>query len=336
MPAKLTRWLSPALSFAACAAFTAPVAAQEKAPSAKLEEVIVLTPAPPTLPAFAPWVIAESRGYYADEGLKVKLMAANGGAVQVAKQVGAGLAIAGSSVGDSPLFLRPNGVPVKVVAVLGGHSLLQVAIRADNDEVQTPADLKNKTITAGSYTDSVYYNFLGMMAKYGVKKNDMNIQAAGPNGVWKLFASGSADAMISTPDWTAAAIEAGVKTKVFYAEDYFPGLAQAIVASDEMIEKRPDLIKKTVSATLRAMKDIMDDPAALTKEFMEIVPSYQGRENYVSTVISAYAEKVYPGQETLGKMDAARLKRLQDFYVSEGLLDKAVPLSDVYTNQFVE
>ncbi len=324
-----------ALVFAATSTFAATAMADER-PAQKLEEVMVLTPAPPTLPAFAPWVIAQSRGYYAEQGLKVNLMAANGGAVQVAKQVGAGIAIAGSSVGDAPMFLRPHGVPIKVVAVLGGRSLLQVVVSANNKSIKSPADLKGKTITAGSYTDSVYYNFLGMMAKYGIKKTDMNVQAAGPNGVWKLFASGSADAMISTPDWTAAAVEAGTKVKIFYAEDYFPSLAQAIVASDEMIQKRPDLIRKIVSATLHAMKDIMDDPDGLAKEFVKVVPGYEGKEDYVSKIINAYARDVYPGQKVLGKMDVKRLRQLQDFYVSEGLLEKRVPLDEVYTNQFVE
>ncbi|TFL15680.1 ABC transporter substrate-binding protein [Pusillimonas caeni] len=325
-----------AIALLTAAALTVPLTAGAEETSGAVEEVMVLTPAPPTLPAFAPWVIAQSRGYYADEGLKVNLMAANGGAVQVAKQVGAGIAIAGSSVGDAPLFLRANGVPIKVVAMLGGRSLMRVVVSADNEAIQTPKDLKGKTITTSSYTDSVYYNFLGMMAQYGVKKGDMNIQAAGPNGIWKLFSTGDADAMIAVPDSMASAVEAGANVKVFYAEDYFPGLAQAIVASDQVIKDRPDLVKKIVSATLRAMKDIMDDPEALAKEFIQVVPSYVGRESYVSEVIMAYAKNVYPGQQVLGQMDEERLRALQDFYLKEGLLEKRMPLSDVYTNQFVE
>ena len=36
------------------------------------EEVTYLLPAPATLPAFAPWMIAQQQGYYADENIKVK------------------------------------------------------------------------------------------------------------------------------------------------------------------------------------------------------------------------------------------------------------------------
>ena len=54
-----------------------------------LEEVTFLLPAPEAQVAFAPWMLARSRGYYAAEGLKVTFQPGRGG-VDVAKQVGAG------------------------------------------------------------------------------------------------------------------------------------------------------------------------------------------------------------------------------------------------------
>jgi ABC-type nitrate/sulfonate/bicarbonate transport system substrate-binding protein len=84
---------------------------------AQAEDVTYLLPAPPFLPAFAPWMLAKARGYYKDEGLNVKFQTARGG-VDVAKQVGAGNAVIGGGLGDTPVIVRPNGIPVKAVAVL--------------------------------------------------------------------------------------------------------------------------------------------------------------------------------------------------------------------------
>ena len=88
----------------------------------KLEDVNYLLPAPPTLPAFAPWVLAQQRGYYAREGLKVSFLVAKGG-VDVAKQVGAGNAPIGGGIGDTPIIVRAQGVPVKAVALIGGREI---------------------------------------------------------------------------------------------------------------------------------------------------------------------------------------------------------------------
>ena len=66
---------------------------------APLQDVLYLLPAPASLPAFAPWMIAKQRGYFAAEGLNVTFQVARGG-VDVAKQVGAGNAVVGGAIGD--------------------------------------------------------------------------------------------------------------------------------------------------------------------------------------------------------------------------------------------
>ena len=93
--------------------------------SAELQEITYLLPAPSNLPAFGPWMIAQAKGYYAQEGLSVKFVTGRGG-VDVAKQVGAGNAVIGGAIGDTPIIARAQGIPVKAVAVLGAGSLMQL------------------------------------------------------------------------------------------------------------------------------------------------------------------------------------------------------------------
>ncbi|MBN8840350.1 MAG: efflux RND transporter permease subunit, partial [Sphingomonadales bacterium] len=151
-------------------------------------------PAPPSLPAFAPWMIAQQKGYYAQEGLKINFVVGKGGA-DVAKQVGAGNAPLGGGVGDTPIIVRPNGVPVKAVAVLGGASLMHLAINRAAAPGGIP-DLKAKTIGAMSYADTTYYALLGMLRANGVAKSAVDIQASGPS-VWQLFAEQKIPALAS-------------------------------------------------------------------------------------------------------------------------------------------
>ena len=53
-------------------------------------------------------------------------------------------------------------------------------------------------------------------------------------------------------------------------------------------------------------------------------------------VFDLYNKYVYADQKVLGQMNRERLGQVQDFYVSEGIVSKAAPLDDLYTNQFVE
>src|SRR4051794_24727831 len=76
------------------------------------DQMTYLFPAPPILPAFGPIQLAKGKGYFAAENLEVGYAVARGG-VDVAKQVGAGNAPLGGTLGDAPILVRANGVPVK-------------------------------------------------------------------------------------------------------------------------------------------------------------------------------------------------------------------------------
>jgi NitT/TauT family transport system substrate-binding protein len=299
-----------------------------------LETIDYLFPAPAQQIAFAPWIIAQQRGYYAQEGLKLNFLSGRGG-IDAAKQIGAGNAIIGHSFGDTPIIARSMGIPVKSVALLGGRSMMQVVVRADS-AIKAPKDLKGKTITAMSYSDANFYALLGVLASAGLTKNDVNAQAVGPAGVWQLFAAGKSDAMTGVPEWIAEAKATGMKLRIMPAYDYFGSMAQAILASDETIQKRPELVRKVVKATLHGLRDVMSDPKSAARDYVAAMPIYAGREAFVEEVFSLYNQYVYPDQKVMGMMDPARLTALQNFYVKEGIVRTATPVADLYTNQFVQ
>jgi len=113
-------------------------------------------------------------------------------------------------------------------------------------------------------------------------------------------------------------------------------MSQAILASDEMISKRPDLIGKLVRATLKGMQDIMKDPKRAARDYVNAMPQHKGKEAYIEEVFGLYNTYVYPGQKQLGAMDPDRLAAVQKFYVKEGIVAKESPLAELYTNQFVQ
>lgn len=316
-----------ALRAAACAVALACTAVR-----AAPEEITYLLPAPPNSPAFGPWMIAQQSGYYADENLKVTFVAGKGG-VDVAKQIGAGNAVIGGAIGDTPIIVRANGVPVKAVAVLGAGSLTQLAVH-DAGPIKATKDLKGKTITVMAYTDTTYYALLGSLRKAGLGKDDVSAQAAGPAGVWQLFAANKAEAMAGVPDWVVNAEDAGAKLRLLPAGEGFQSMAQAILASDDTIKNKPELVKRLVRATLRGMQAIIDDPRAAAVTYAKAVPIYQGKEASLERIFAMYRDRVYSGQKVLGQIDPKRLEAVEKFYVSEGIVGKATPVAELYTNQF--
>lgn len=300
----------------------------------KVEEITYLLPAPAFLPAFAPWMLAQQRGYFAQEGLKVKFVTAKGG-VDCAVQVGAGNAPIGGAIGDTPIIARAQGVPIKAVALLGGRALAHLAVH-EGKGINGPKDLKGRTVSVMAYQDTTYYVLLGMLAAAGLTKNDVDAQAAGPAGVWQLFAAGKTDAMSAVPEWIANARGAGAKVKVYESDETFNSMAQVIIASEKTIKEQPELVRKVVRATLKGLKDIMQNPNGAIADYIAAVPQYKGREAYVEEVFGLYNKLVYPGQKKLGVIDESRLAALQKFYVQQNIVRQETPLKDLYTNEFVQ
>lgn len=305
-----------------------PAAAQQ------LEKVIYLFPAPPVLPAFGPIRLAQGKGYFKEAGLDVEFQVGRGG-VDVAKQVGAGNAPLGGIVADGPIMVRGNGVPVKIVAVFGGKGFMQLVVREDSG-IEKPADLKGKTITTMSYQDTTFYALLGLMASAGLTQNDVNVQQVGPTGVWQFVAEGKSQGMAGVPDWIPPITATGVKVRVIPTEEFFPHMAQGIAVSDQVIKERPQMVQKFVTAAMRGMKDIMDDPDKSADEFVQFVPEWKGKEGGVKFAFQMYAKSVYPGQAKLGEVNADRLAKLQDFYLEKGFIQKKTPVNELYTNEFIK
>ena len=298
------------------------------------EEITYLFPAPPILPAFGPIRLAQGKGYFKQAGLTVNFATGRGG-VDVAKQVGAGNAPIGGIVADAPIVVRQNGVPVKIVCLFGGKGFMQLVVRADSG-IAKPADLKGKTITVMSYQDTTFYALLGLLASVGLSKDDVDIQSAGPVGVWQMVATGKSVGMAGVPDWIPPVEAAGVKVNVLPTDEFFPHMAQAVDASEQIIKDKPDMVRAFVKAALHGMKDIMDDPNAAAVDFVKFVPEWNGKEDQVKEAFAYYDKLIYPGQKQLGEVDSERVARLQDFYLAKGIIEKKSPVDDLYTNQFIK
>jgi NitT/TauT family transport system substrate-binding protein len=212
---------------------------------------------------------------------------------------------------------------------------MQLVVREDSG-IEKPADLKGKTITVMSFQDTTFYALLGLLASAGLTQDDVNIQAVGPTGVWEFVATGKSVGMAGVPDWIPPVQAAGVKVKVIPTDEFFPHMAQAIAVSDKVIKERPEMVQKFVTAALRGMKDIMDDPNKAADDFVTFVPEWKGKEGAVKAAFNYYARLVYVGQNRLGEINVERLTTLQDFYLAKGIIQKKTPVEELYTNQFIK
>jgi NitT/TauT family transport system substrate-binding protein len=295
--------------------------------------VTYLLPAAIDQPAFAPWIIAKQLRYYTDAGYDVAFAPARGG-IDVARQIGIGRAAIGGALGDTPIIVRGAGVRVKAIAVLGGGSLTTIVAGRDRG-IHALRDLRGRHVLVLSLEDTTYHVLLGALAAVGLRDRDVRIEAAGPETIVQRVVAGSADACACVPDWQVAIRNAQPGAVVLPTNEVFPSMAQAILASDRAIATQPEMLHAVVAATLRGMRFIMDDPHKAADVYEQAMPGMRGRRNVLEQIFRAYIEQTYSGQATAGLIDAWRLDALQNFYRLQGFIQHAVPVAELYTNEFV-
>ena len=302
---------------------------------AATEEITYLFPAPSFLPAFMPFHIAVKRGYFAANNVAVTFQTGHGGA-DVAQQVGAGNVALGGGLGETSMIVRPNGLPVRAVAQLGSHPLFKLVTRQDSN-VKSFGDLRGKKLGVIGYQDTGYYALLAVIAANGLKKTDLEIQAVGPAGVTQLMIAKSLDGIMATPEWAITIETGGVPLDYHDIEKVFPAMAQAILTSDKMIKERPAAVGGFVKSIMQAVRDCIADPAAASRDFVAAVPQQAGKEAEMERILRRYVTEIYATTpaSALGTFDPARLKTVQKFYVENNIIQSAVPVEDLYTNQFV-
>ncbi len=294
-----------------------------------------LFPAPDFLPAFAPFQLALGKGYYAEEGLDVTFQVGQGGA-DVATQVAVGNAQLGGGMGDTALIVRANGLAIRGVALLGGQGITHVAWRNDRD-INGIADLRGRSIGVIGFQDTTFYNLLAVLATETINRSDADIQALGPAGIIQNMIGGSIDAMSGVPEWIVAIQDAGVPLTVTPAREFFPSQAQAIIASDAFIAENPEAVAGFVRATLRAVRDIVADPAQAAHDYVGFLPRHAENVGQIERIMQMYVSNVYAqdGDRPLGAFDPAQLQTAEDFYVANELVTARVEVADAYTNQFI-
>ena len=322
------------LSRRALGALVAGATAMSVGAASAAEKITYLFPAPDFLPAFAPFHLARAKGYYQAEDLDVTFQVGKGGA-DVSKQVALGNAEIGGATVDTVMVVRANGLPVKAVGQLGNGALYQIVVRKDAN-VKTLGDLKGKKVGVLGFQDNGFYNLQGALATVGLTRDDVSIQAVGPAGVVQLMISGDLQAISAVPELTAAIEAAGVPVDVYLITQFFPGMAQAVVVSEDTIKKRPDAIRKFVRATLKAVRDIEADPEGMAKAYTAAVTQHAGKETSITDIFKRYGRLVYRSKDAeLGTFDKARVQTMADFYVKAGILPQAAKAEDMFTNEFI-
>lgn len=271
-------------------------------------------------PDHGPLIIAEEKGYFAEQGLEVEIVAPADPA-DPPKLVAAGEADLAISYQPQLHLQVHEGLPLIRVGTLVATPLNCLLVLADGP-IKTPADLKGGKV--GYSVAGVEEALLGaVLGKYGLTLPDVELV----NVNWSLspaIMSGQVDAVIGAFrnfELNQMDIE-GVKGKCFYLEE------EGLPAYDELIyvaktdTMDADKIARFLAATELATQYIINHPVESWEIFAGTAPELQDELNKRAWVDTLPRFALRPAA-----VDAGRYERFEAFLKDSGLVPSINPVS---------
>jgi NitT/TauT family transport system substrate-binding protein len=277
---------------------------------------------------------ALDKGFYRDAGLDVKIVRGQG-SVDAIRQVGAGNATFGFADAGSLVLARANDrIPVRLVAIVYGKPPQAIFCREDAG-LKKPADLEGAAI-ANPAGGSIPDLFPAFARAAGIDARKVRWVVASSEALPGLLAAGRIPCVgqftVGEAMLRAQVAPAGL-VRFAYADPGLSYYGNGLVATDETIAARPDLVRRFVAATVRGMTDAFADPAAAGAIMHRIVPQVDAAVARDETKAVAGLAQI-PGQP-LGEIDPVRTDATLDVVKGAFKLATPVAAADVYAPGFV-
>ena len=320
-------------------ATAAPAEAPTAASGQPLREIVLAMPYIPSV-QFSEYYVADQKGYYAAEGLKITFD--YNFETDVVQRIAQGTVQFGMASGDSVLLARANGLPVQIVATINQKFPTVFYSKADAN-IKTAADLKGKSVGIPGHFGASYIGLLALLYANKMQESDLNVQDIGFAQVPALTEGKVQVASGYGNNEPIQLEQQGVKLNVISVADAFPLASDGILTSEKMIAEQPEVVRGFVRATLKAMQDVISDPQAAFDTALAYIPELktadQATQDLQRKVLAAtlpYWQSDVTTASGLGFTDMKNWQATHTFLRDSNLLKSDVDVSKAFTNDFLK
>lgn len=311
-----------------------------------LEKVRLLIPVRNIDEAFSPFVVAKEKGYFADEGYDVTLLAV-GGSNECAIQVSAGNAEVGAaSPGEALVGIESGKLAIKYFYNLYYSNIWSISVLPDS-QMKSLKDLKGKKLgvqsmgSAGVTFGRAFVQSAGLDPQTDVSFLPIGVGAQAITSVRQNLV----DAIVY---WDAALAKfgfSGLKVRELPAPEELKNLPDvSLLARTDTIEKNPKMLIGVGRAIAKAYDYSMANPEAAVRITWKTYPETASKNPDPAAAIQ---EGIAVNQGRLsiwnspkagdkhGVLIGTDWEHLVKFLADQGILKGKMPIDRVLTNDFI-
>lgn len=277
--------------------------------------------------------VADSKGYYADEGLEVEIIQPSEGAT--ATLIAAGKGEFGISYQEDVTYARTaeDPLPIKAIATIIQHNTSGFA-SYEAKNIKSPKDFEGKTYAGwGSPAEEAVIR--AAMENLGADFSKLNIVSADDAGFAAM--KDKIDLTWIFYGWTG--IEAEIQDfpmnyiELRELDDRLDYYTPVIIASEKFLNENSELARKFMAATEKGYKYAIDKPIEAADIFAEAVPEYD--KEFLRKSQEYLSPKYMEGTTRWGEMKAEVWDAYTGFMLDNELIPKNMPAQEAFTNEFL-
>jgi NitT/TauT family transport system substrate-binding protein len=219
----------------------------------------------------APFALAVSRGHFERAGVDIELLEGRGSAITV-QAVGAKADTFGFVDGFTLMLSVGRGVPIRSVATMLGVSSFAL-VTLEEAGIRTAKDLEGRTlgVTPGDGHTQIWP---AVVAANGLRAEAIRLVHMDPKAKMSALTQRQVDAVLgSAADIPVTLALRGIRTKVLtFADLGVPAVGFTIVAHQDTIRDRPDLVRRVVAASIRGFEEASLEPDAAIQALSRLAP----------------------------------------------------------------
>ncbi len=312
-------------------ALTAPLMG---AHAAEMKELVVAEPVHNT--SYLPLYVAVDKGYFADEGLNVKILTVEGGSGHTnAVLTGQAFAFIGGPEHDA--FAKLKGAELRSVVniVDRGNTYVVAAAGAGPKDRNFGAYAKGKPVVTSQYggTPNSIIRYLLRQWRLDDKKDVTLLETTTP-GILAAVKQGQAQIAITSEPFLTQGVRQGIWEEPFFnvPKELGPYAYSTLNVRLESIQKDPETVRGFVRAMIRALRltqENHDEAVAIAqKEFPTMSP-----EDLKATLDRCFADEIWSHD---GMVSRESWTTAQNVVRAADILKADVSYDDIIDMQFVK
>ncbi|HLG70172.1 MAG TPA: ABC transporter substrate-binding protein [Chloroflexota bacterium] len=290
----------------------------------------------------AGWLIADKKGYFAEQGIRIEVTRFSNGSELVPPLATNQLDVGGGAPNAGLFNAMSRDVQLFIVADKGstppGYGFQGFVVRkdlVDSGKFKSPADLKGWKIATPQRGQSGEVSMSEILKQGGLTVNDVDLTVLPFPDHAAAYANNNIDAGSYIEPYITDGVAKGLISIYKRADEYAPNQQVAVIQYAPGFARKTDLATRFMVAYLKGVRTYNDAFAkkipAVRQEVIDLLAQQTTLKDK-----SLYDKMGVPGLNPNGAVNVADLKHQQDYYLAAGLQKNAADIDKLVDPSFVQ